>query len=194
MYVAIEGIDTCGKSTQIELLKSYYPQAIFTKEPGGSVIGESIRNLILFESRNSGLKLDSYAEFFLFLADRAQHYSQVLLPNMNNLIISDRSAISGIAYALDIDIAQSVELNTFALRGCFPDLVVLLEISKECLIQRLAQKVNDSIESRGVEYMLEIQERLLQALKFLELDYITIDASLPRDEVFAEITKAINAR
>ena len=192
MYVALEGIDTCGKSTQITLLKSHYPDAIFTKEPGGSVLGEAIRELVLFTPQKAGFALDKYAEAFLFLADRAQHYTQVLSPNMDKLIITDRSVISGIAYAKDIDIEQSIELNRYALRGCFPDLVVILELDRVQLQERLAQKAHDSIESRGIEYMLEIQNRLVCVVKQMGLEHIVINANKPREEICTEIKTYID--
>lgn len=191
MYVAIEGVDTCGKSTQIELLKAHYPQAIFTKEPGGSAIGESIRDLILFAPQKQGFVLDTYAEFMLFLADRAQHYYEVLKPNENKLLISDRSVISGVAYARDIDMMQSIAFNKSVLRGYFPDLVVLLWLERVHLTERLAQKIHDSIESRGIDFMLTIQERLLESIKRIGLQHIVIDANKGRDEICNEIISHI---
>lgn len=192
MYVAIEGVDTCGKSTQIELLKAHYPNAVFTKEPGGSVLGASIRDLVLFAPQREHFELDNYAEFFLFLADRAQHYTQVLLPHKDRLVISDRSVISGIAYAKNIDMKQSIAFNESALRGYFPHLVVLLWLEREVLKERLAQKMHDSIESRGVEFMLEIQHRLLESMQHIGLKHIVIDASKKREEICNEIIEAIN--
>lgn len=191
MYVAIEGVDTCGKSTQIELLKAHYPQAIFTKEPGGSAIGESIRDLILFAPQRQEFVLDTYAEFMLFLADRAQHYYEVLKPNENKLLISDRSVISGVAYARDIDMMQSIAFNKSVLRGYFPDLVVLLWLERVHLTERLAQKTHDSIESRGIDFMLTIQERLLESIKRIGLQHIVIDANKGRDEICNEIISHI---
>lgn len=192
MYIAIEGIDTCGKSTQITYLQSHYPHAIFTKEPGGSALGEKIRELILFTPQKEALTLDSYAEFFLFLSDRAQHYKDVLEPHKNQLLISDRSLISSIAYAQDIPMQQSIAYNLCALRDYLPDLVVILELDKSHLQSRLAQKSQDSIESRGIAYMLEIQERMFTALKTLGLRYKSINASQSKESVCADICTAIN--
>jgi dTMP kinase len=90
MYVVIEGIDTAGKSTQLEILKNKFPNAIFTKEPGGTALGIKLREMILSGEANSSL-----AEMFMFLADRAEHTQEIILKNKNKLIISDRSFISG---------------------------------------------------------------------------------------------------
>ena len=86
MYIALEGIDLVGKSTQLQMLKNQYKNAIFTKEPGATKLGKQIRELVL--SKNDFSK---EAELFLFLADRAEHFAKVIKPHLNRLIISDRS-------------------------------------------------------------------------------------------------------
>ena len=75
MYIAIEGIDTCGKSTQIEILKNKYPEFVFTKEPGGTNIGHTIRSIAL-----NTHELDVRCRMFLFLADRAEHMQKIIIP------------------------------------------------------------------------------------------------------------------
>ncbi len=165
MYVVFEGVDTCGKSTQIELLKPLFPQAVFTKEPGGSRLGEKIREMIL-QAEN----IHSTAEFLLFLADRAQHTQEVLKPNLSRLIISDRSLISGIAYAQNLP--QALDLNLFATENILPQKVVFFKTTSEILRQRLDAKEKDSIEWRGVEYFLRIQDRMQQIIAQLKIPKI----------------------
>ncbi|PKN14667.1 MAG: dTMP kinase, partial [Deltaproteobacteria bacterium HGW-Deltaproteobacteria-24] len=75
MYVVIEGIDTAGKSTQLDLLKVNHPNAIFTKEPGGTAIGQKLRAMALSAEAKSKV-----AEMFLFLADRAEHIQEIIKP------------------------------------------------------------------------------------------------------------------
>ena len=94
MYAVIEGIDTAGKSTQLEILSKKYSDAIFTKEPGGTEVGLKLREMAL-----NGEAKSKIAEMFLFLADRAEHIEEIIKPNSENMVISDRSVISGIAYA-----------------------------------------------------------------------------------------------
>ena len=94
MYVVIEGIDTAGKSTQLEILSKKFSDAIFTKEPGATKLGSKLREMAL-----NGEAKSKIAEMFLFLADRAEHIEEVIKPNIDKMIISDRSVISGIAYA-----------------------------------------------------------------------------------------------
>ena len=190
MYIAIEGIDTAGKSTQIEALKAVFRDAIITKEPGATAIGKEIRSLVLAAKAQS-----KKAEFLLFLADRAEHIKEVIEPNLGKkMIISDRSAISGVAYALtqeEIPTADLVALNNFATNGTYPQKVFLLRLTKEELEYRLSQKELDGIELRGSEYLLSIQNAIEEAAKLLDIELIIIDATLSREAITQEILKHI---
>jgi len=108
MYIAIEGIDTSGKSTQIQELEKYFQEAIITKEPGATEIGKEIREIVLNAKAKS-----KKAEFLLFLADRAEHVEEVVEPNLGKMIISDRSAVSGVAYALVQKVISEKDLIEF---------------------------------------------------------------------------------
>ncbi len=172
MYIVIEGIDTAGKSTQLNILQKRYPDAIFTKEPGATVIGKELRQMVL-----SGRAKSKMAEMFIFLADRAEHIEEIILPNKDNIVISDRSLISGIAYAKDLPLEVVTSLNLMATNNTLPSHVVLLELSREELTLRLNAKDNDSIEARGIDYLLEIQNRLKESIQLLKIKHIFIDAS-----------------
>ena len=189
MYIAIEGIDTAGKSTQISELKKIYPDAVITKEPGATEVGKEIRNIVLSARAKS-----KKAEFLLFLADRAEHIKEVVKPNLENMIISDRSAISGVAYALiqgEIDEKELVSLNDFATDKIYPNKVFLLKLTKEELEFRLSQKKLDGIELRGVEYLLSIQESIITAAKLLNIKLIEVDATKSIKEITDEIIESI---
>ncbi|MEA3451607.1 MAG: dTMP kinase, partial [Bacteroidota bacterium] len=185
MYIAIEGIDTAGKSTQISALSEKFSDAIITKEPGATEIGKEIREMVLSARAQS-----KKAEFLLFLADRAEHMKEVIEPNIDKMIISDRSAVSGIAYALiqgEIDEKELLSLNDFATNGIYPQKVFLLRLTKEELEYRLSQKELDGIELRGSEYLLKIQDSLVQATKLLGLELIEIDATQGIETITQEI-------
>ncbi len=186
LYLALEGIDTCGKSTQIELLKRRFPRAIFTKEPGGSVLGKELRDILLHGNITS-----KKAEFLLFLSDRAEHIERVIAPNLGNLIISDRSLISGIAYAKGFDDIWLRELNLFATGGIQPNLAVILELSREELERRLSNKKHDTIESRGVGYLMELQERIKEAARLLKIPSVVIDATKTPEAICERIIRRI---
>jgi len=191
MYITIEGIDTAGKSTQITALESNFPEAIITKEPGATEIGKEIREMVLSAKAKS-----KKAEFLLFLADRAEHITEVIEPNIDTkMIISDRSVVSGVAYALvqgAISETAIVHMNRFATNGIYPEKVFLLKLTKEELDYRLSQKELDGIELRGSEYLLKIQDALIMASKLLKIDLVEIDATKTRDEITQEILNNMN--
>jgi len=185
MYIAIEGIDTSGKSTQIQKLQENLPDAITTKEPGATDIGKEVRDIVLSAKTQS-----KKAEFLLFLADRAEHIKEVIEPNLGKMIISDRSVVSGVAYALiqgEISETAIVHMNRFATDGIYPEKVFLLKLTKEELEYRLSQKKLDGIELRGAEYLLKIQDAIIKATQLLKIELVTIDATKSIDEITKEI-------
>ena len=191
MYIAIEGIDTAGKSTQIAKLQEKFPDAIITKEPGATNIGKKIREMVLSADTKS-----KKAEFLLFLADRAEHIKEVIEPNIDQkMIISDRSAVSGVAYALTqgkIDKEDLILLNNFATNKIYPKKIFLLKLTKKELEFRLSQKKLDGIELRGSEYLLEIQEALTEATNLLNIELVTIDATKNIDDITQDILSNIH--
>lgn len=192
MLINFEGVDGAGKSTQINLLKEIYKDAIITKEPGGTELGLMIRNYLM----SSASKISQRAEIFLFLADRAEHYEKVLKPNYGNLILSDRSFVSGLAYAManddNLDIKTLIELNKFALCSDFGDKFVFLKANENLIRQRLFSRgQNDNIESRGIEYLMRVQGFMSIILADLKFEVLEIDASLSPEIIHNKIRKFI---
>lgn len=184
-YVVIEGIDTTGKSTQIALLRERYKDALFTKEPSEGDFGATIRNLALHGG------LSNLTQCMLFLADRANHTQTLIAPNANRLIISDRSLISGVAYADSLDFELSLQINRAVAK--MPDLAVILETNEAILKVRLAQKENDNIESRGIAYLLAVQERIIKSAKSLGIKTLRIPCDKPKEEILAIICTEIDS-
>lgn len=189
MYILFEGIDGVGKSTQIECVSQIFKDIFITKEPGGTAFGEILREILL----GGKFSLSKRAEILLFLADRAETMDKIL--SKNSFVISDRGLISGIAYALkngDFDINELVFLNKFALNGLLPDKVVLFYATKELILSRLKERGGfDSIEKRGVEYLLGVQDAMREACELLNLNTLIIDASLNKNQITKEIEKFI---
>ena len=186
MYIAIEGIDTAGKSTQIELLKKEFKDFLFIKEPGFTPLGAKLREIIFNDD------ICKKSELFLFLADRAETIEKVIKPNINKNIISDRSVISGIAYAMEFfEFNMLVNLNKFATNSIFPQKVIILKLDKETLIKRLSNKTHDNIEKRGIDYLLNIQDNMIEVCNRLEIPYILLDASNSIEEINFRIKKVI---
>jgi len=189
MYIVVEGIDTCGKSTQIQLLAEAFPQAIITKEPGATELGSKIRELVLYSDN-----LCPVTELLLFLADRSNHASAVIKPNLGRLIISDRSLISGMAYALaskKFDFNWLETLNRFAMQDIMPEAIILFKIKEETLRSRLGEKSNDVIEQRGIAYMLDVQEQLEFVAKTLNIPTLIIHAEDSIEEIHTQISTYI---
>ena len=177
MYIIFEGIDTCGKTTQIDLIAKDFRDVVITREPGGTHFGKIAREILLSNSINS-----KRAELLLFLADRAEHYTQVISPNRDKLILSDRGFLSGIGYALangDFNFDHLIELNKFALEDNFPDLIIFFETNIETLTKRTQaeNKTLDGIELRGLKYLMNVQKYMSQSLKKLDIPYLLIDAT-----------------
>jgi len=187
MYIILEGIDGCGKSTQIELLKNKIKNATFTKEPGGTNFGIKARQILL-----SGELKSKTAELYLFLSDRAEHYKEMVEPNLQNIVVSDRGFLSGISYAITndstLDLDFLITLNKFALNNNLPEKNILFKITKEELIKRVTERGElDSIELRGFDYLMQIQENLFKVADKIKLDYLEVDATKDIESIHKEI-------
>ncbi len=191
MYVLFEGIDTCGKSTQVERIAQKLDNVIVTKEPGGTEFGKQAREILLKDSLSS-----KRAELLLFLADRAEHYTKVIKTNQDKIIISDRGFLSGIGYALaneDFNFEHLVQLNRFALEDNFPDLIVLFIIDMKTLNERTSEKTLDGIELRGLEYLISVQTHMKKSLERLDIPYLLIDATDSIETISNEISERISS-
>ena len=191
MYILFEGVDTSGKSTQATLLHNCLKDSILTKEPGGTKLGLTIRDLVLHQGVGS-----HKSELFLFLADRSEHFKEVILPNLDKSIISDRGLVSGISYALanhkDYDLDFLIDLNSFALDGTLPDKIVLLKTDKELIKSRMSDKKEDMIEKRGIGYLLKIQDLMIKVIEKLDVDFIILDANESIETLHKKIKEFID--
>lgn len=191
MYIIFEGIDTCGKSTQIELISQKNRDILATKEPGGTDFGLHVREILL----NSAFGLSKKAEMMLFLADRAEHFNQIVKPNRNKIILSDRGFISGMAYALSSDEGLDFEflykLNCFVLDEILPNKIVFFKMDKATLQSRLNTKSHDVIEKRGIEYLLLVQDKMEEIIKKIGINTLTLEASMPKESLREKIERFI---
>jgi dTMP kinase len=188
MYIIFEGIDTTGKSTQVELFKQRHQDVIATKEPGGSSLGVKLREILL----ESDEKISINAELLLFLADRAEHYEKVVkISRDKSVVISDRGLISGISYALanhsQLDMDFLTQLNKFALDGRLPDKIVLFLTDDNLITSRLGNKKKDTIELRGIDYLLHVQDLMKSVLNSLHVDFLEVDSAQTIEEIYTQI-------
>ena len=169
-FIVIEGIDGCGKTTQIDELSKWLPksglikkesQLITTREPGGSQLGKKLRSLILDNNENN--KPSSLAELLLYSADRAEHVSKIIAPALknNDWVISDRFSDSTLAYQgygrnINLEIIKKIE--SIVCQGEYPDLTFFLEISPEESIFRRKNEIPDRIESEGIKFLEKVNK------------------------------------
>ena len=169
-FIVIEGIDGCGKTTQIIEISKWLPKSglmlkdsrlIQTREPGGSLLGKKLRNLILDNDKNN--QPSSLAELLLYSADRAEHVSKIISPALNkgNWVISDRFSGSTLAYQgygrnINREIIKTIE--SIVCQGESPDLTIFLEIAPEESIFRRKNKLPDRIESEGIKFLEKVNK------------------------------------
>jgi len=186
-FIVIEGIDGCGKTTQIEEISKWLPKSglmgknsklIKTREPGGSLLGKKLRNLILDNNKNN--KPTPLAELLLYSADRAEHVSKIIAPALKNenWVLCDRFSDSTLAYQgygrnINREIIKNIE--SIVCQGESPDLTIFLEISPEESILRRKNLIPDRIESEGIKFL----EKVNEGFKFIakEKNWKTISAS-----------------
>jgi dTMP kinase len=200
-FIAIEGGDGAGKDTQIELLKKDFPDFVYTRETGGTRVGQYIRQALFHEAAG---ELTNQAEFFLVLADRAQHAEEVIRPALREgkTIISNRLWLSMYAYQLygrkmlDLKVLAK-ECLDYIYKDAPLDLVIVLDVPAEVGMgrQKEAGKVLDTMERQPLELHERVRQGFLQTAKELP-QAVVIDANRPVEEVYAdvkrEVEKAIN--
>ncbi len=197
MLITFEGIDGCGKTTQLDLLRSWLKEqgkeAIITREPGGTVLGEKIRSLLL--STEEGPKT-AMAELLLYLAARAELVETVIVPALNagEIVIADRFSDSTWAYQVygrELRNPWITALLTGAIGGLKPDLTLLFDLTPSVALERIDR--NDRMEREGVGFFGRVREGYL-ALAQKEPDRIrVIDAQRTTGEIWADVQVQITS-
>ena len=200
-FIVIEGIDGCGKTTQIDEISKWLPKSgllkkdaklITTREPGGSLLGKKLRSLILDNNKNN--KPSSLAELLLYSADRAEHVSKIISPALKkeNWVISDRFSDSTLAYqgyGRNINLETIKNLESIVCQGESPDLTIFLEISPEESIMRRKHEIPDRMESEGIQFLEKVNEGFQLIAK--EKNWVVISASQNIKTISNQIKKVI---
>ena len=204
-FIVIEGIDGCGKTTQINELSKWLPSSgimskdstlITTREPGGSLLGKKLRKLILDNDKNN--KPSSIAELLLYSADRAEkHVSKIIKPALakNNWVLSDRFSDSTLAYqgyGRGINIKAIKQIDSIVCQGESPDLTIYLEISAEESIARRKNKIPDRIESEGIQFLEKVNKGFNLIAK--QKQWIVIPASQSVKDISHQIRELLIKR
>lgn len=169
LFITFEGIDGCGKTTQIKLLKEYFEKhgktVLLTREPGAKGLGVKLREILL----NYDGEVSPNCESFLFLADRAQHIDTIIKPAVERgeIVLCDRHTDSTVAYqgyGRGVDLERIHLLNNIATSGMKPDLTFIFDIDIETSMSRVG-KEQDRMESAGIEFFKRTREGYLEIAK-----------------------------
>jgi dTMP kinase len=200
LFVVFEGGEGAGKSTQIRLLRGAIERAghdvVVTREPGGTPLGERLRELLLAPDGIVGDR----TEALLYAAARAQHVDEVIRPALEKgaVVLSDRYIDSSVVYqgiARELGDAQVAELNRWATGGLEPDLVVLLDIDPRIGLARATDgRTPDRLESEGSAFHRSVRDGFLQRAGDDPDRYLVLDATRSAEELHAEIREAVSTR
>ncbi len=181
LFISFEGVDGCGKSTQVKLLKdkieSEGKKVELVREPGGLKISEQIRKILLNPDNYS---MNYETEALLMTASRAQLTEEVIRPLLLQgfFVLADRFADSTLAYQgggrkLDIDILKKI--NNFATKNLVPDITFLINIKPEDAMLRSGVSSPDRIEGAGIDLQRDVQKTYIRLAKEFSNRFITLD-------------------
>jgi dTMP kinase len=187
VFVTFEGLDGSGKSTQASLLHEHLlsldRDAVLTREPGGTPLGEELRELVL----RPGLEMTSWSEAALFTAARAELVDRVIRPALERGadVVSDRYIDSSLAYqgiVRELGMDRILELNLQATRGLLPDRTFLVLVDAETALERKAG-IADRIEGEGIAFLRSVDTAYRELAALFPRRMIQVDANGTPDEV-----------
>jgi len=195
LFITFEGADGCGKTTQLNKVKTFLEEqgceVVTTREPGALDIGQKIRNILL---HHEGVVADK-CEMFLFLADRAQHVETFIKPavEMGKIVLCDRHVDSTIAYqgyGRGQDIKLLKDLNKIAVGSINPDLTLLFDVESEIAQERVGSE-KDRMESIGIEFHKKVRNGYLELQKENPDRIKLINANNSIETVFEDVKNII---
>lgn len=199
IFISMEGPDGSGKTTQIELLKTYleehgYDEVLITREPGGTRISEAVREIIL---NKEYMEMGYMTEAFLYASARAQLVSEVIAPALaaGKAVISDRFVDSSVVYqgmARGLGVQKIYDLNAFATQGIMPQLTIHLDLPAKVGISRKKNQAElDRMELQTIEFHEKVSEGYRELAKLSPDRITTIDATLSIEEIHGKIVAAV---
>jgi len=197
LFITFEGIDGCGKSTQLDLLaralKQKQKDVLITREPGGTEIGEGVRDLLISDA---SVGITPKTELFLIVGARAEHVASVVKPALDrgSIVLSDRYTDSTIAfqgYGRQLDLAFVEKMNEFATGGLRPDITLVFDLDPALARARLHTRpvggLLGAFDDERAEFHARVREGYI-ALARREPDRIhLVNASGPVDETHAKV-------
>ena len=200
VWITLEGGDGSGKTTQARLLAAWLADAgravVRTREPGGSEVGQLIRDIVLHHRGDIAPR----AEALLYAADRAHHVATVVRPALarGEVVLQDRYLDSSVAYqgaGRVLDGAEIRDLSLWAAEGALPDLTVLLDLDPESARARLdsADKPFDRLEAEQTDFHARVRESFLALAAAEPERFLVVDASATPEVVAAQIRERVAA-
>lgn len=204
LFITFEGTEGCGKSTQIaalaKCLQQVGKQVFQTREPGGTPLGEAIRELLQHDSAGEGISPET--ELLLFTASRAQLTRERIQPALaeGKIVLCDRFMDSTTVYqgvARKIDSETVARINHFAIGHTRPDLTILIDIDPEIGMKRVRARSNgrlDRMEREAIEFFKAVREGYLRLAASEPDRFFVFDGSLSIDELQDRIWEAVHKR
>ncbi len=201
-FITFEGSEGCGKTTQVQKLAERLARSgvthLVTREPGGTPIGETIRELLQFAPHNSSMTPET--ELFLFEASRSQLVREIIKPALERgiCVIADRffdstTVYQGAARTLDRELIE--RLNTFAVGDCIPDVTFVLDVDAATAKSRMqGPRKTDRMEQQPAEFYERVREGYRALAKREPSRVVLIDGSRTTDEIENEIWKILASR
>jgi dTMP kinase len=193
-WIALDGIEACGKSTQVALLAQRLG-ATATREPGGTAVGARIRQIVLDPEHR---ELSDRGEVLLYAADRAQHVAEVVEPALarGQHVVADRSWASTLAYqgfGRGLDLEEVDRINRWAMDGGLPDLVIVLRIPVEEALRRLGRE-RDRLEREDEDFHRRVADGFERLASEDPDRWAVVDGTGTVDDVAVGVAEAVAAR
>ena len=198
-FISFEGIDACGKSTQVKLLLNQMNKVsnstILVREPGGSIISERIREVLLDKNLH---EMSERTEALLMTASRSQLTYEKIIKNLNSgkNVISDRFSDSTLAYqggGRDLSIDWLIKLNKFATFDVEPDITFLIDLHPEEAVKRKDIE-QDRIENAGIDFQIKVRNTYLEMAKIFPDRIVLIDGHNEISEINKKILNELLRR
>jgi len=199
LFISLEGLDGCGKTTQIKFLRQAFQregkEVINFREPGCTPLGEKLREIVL----HSDSEIGERAELLIYLSSRAQVTDEIVVPALNQgkIVIADRYADSSVAYqgfGRAIGPERVKALNDFAIKKIYPDITFLLEISVEEALRRLRNKPLDRLEKERGPFFQKVHEGYEWLCQQNPGRFVKIPGEIEPQQVSHLILKALEER
>jgi dTMP kinase len=203
LFITFEGGEGCGKSTQIAALRARLEAmgktVVQTREPGGTALGESVRNLLQYDDAGQGMSPE--AELLLFAASRAQHVRELIVPAIaeGQIVLCDRfldstTVYQGVARAIDSKKVDTI--NQFAIGDTNPDLTILIDLPPEIGLARVHARSDgqlDRMEKEAIEFFQAVRQGYLDLAKSEPKRFLVLDGSQSAEELETQIWQKVEA-